>query len=81
MLVLTRKIGQCIDIELHESLDPATPIGELFRDGPIKVMVTHLSGEQVRIGIRANRGFLILRDDTTRRDRYPLGEGGAGSGV
>ena len=30
MLVLTRKPGQSIKIELDEKLDPETPVGELF---------------------------------------------------
>jgi sRNA-binding carbon storage regulator CsrA len=74
MLILTRKPGQCIHIAPHESLDPATPVGELFREGPIAVMVTQVEGGQVKLGIQAHRGFLILRDDAAGRSRYPLEE-------
>ncbi|HLQ25874.1 MAG TPA: carbon storage regulator [Acidiferrobacterales bacterium] len=72
MLILTRKPGQCIHIGPHESLDLTTPVGELFREGPIAVMVTHIEGGQVKLGIQAHRGFLILRDDAAGRARYPL---------
>jgi sRNA-binding carbon storage regulator CsrA len=74
MLILTRKSGQRIHIGLHESLDPATPVGELFRDGAITVMVTQIDGGQVKLGIQAHRGFLILRDDAAPRARYMLEE-------
>ena len=77
MLILTRKLGQCIHIAPHESLDPATPVGELFREGPITVMVTHVDGGQVKLGIKAHRGFLILRDDAAPRAHYSLDDAAA----
>ena len=37
-------------------------------------MVTQVEGGQVKLGIQAHRGFLILRDDAAPRARYPLEE-------
>ena len=61
MLVLTRKSGQRLTINLQGSLDPATPIGELFRAGPIEVIVGRIDGDKVRIGINAHQDLLITR--------------------
>ena len=61
MLVLTRKPGQIVEIKPAPSLDLATPIGELFTHGPIEVIALTINGSQVKLGIRADLGFLILR--------------------
>lgn len=63
MLVLTRKPGQVLQINLREGVDPNTPIGELFAQGSIEVMVTAINGDQVKLGIRADQRFLILREE------------------
>lgn len=63
MLVLTRKVGEVVEIQLADDTDPQTPIAELFSQGPIKCMVTHVSETQVKLGIAADRRFLILRDE------------------
>jgi sRNA-binding carbon storage regulator CsrA len=52
-------------------------VGELFREGPITVMVTHVDGGQVKLGIKAHRGFLILRDDAAPRAHYSLEDAAA----
>ena len=65
MLILTRKAGQVLKVAPHESVDPATPIGELFQDGPIEIVVTKIQGTQVRLGINAHASFLVLRDELT----------------
>ena len=63
MLVLTRKPGQLIKIEPDETLNLATPIGELFADGPVEIIVTQVNGCQVKLGICAHPRLLILRDE------------------
>lgn len=63
MLILTRKPGQRVRIEPDASLDPGTPIGELFASGPIEVVVTRVAGHRVRIGIIAPSGLTILREE------------------
>lgn len=61
MLVLTRKPGQIVEIRPDPALDPATPVGELFAQGPIEIVALKVKGDQVRIGITADLGFLVLR--------------------
>ncbi len=68
MLILTRKPGQAVKIKPDESLDPLTPVSAFFVDGPIEVVVTQVNGYQVKLGIRADPGFLILRDELSGGD-------------
>jgi len=63
MLILTRKPGQLLKISPKSSLDPRTTIAELFRDGPIEILVSRIDDGQVRIGIQAHSDLLIARDD------------------
>ncbi len=63
MLVLTRKPGQAIQIDLMEDLDPRTPVGELFGAGPIGIIIGGRRGDPVKLGIHADKRFRILRDE------------------
>lgn len=63
MLILKRKAGERIRIELDPQLDPATPIGELFRDRAIEILVTQIDAACVKLGIDADARLLILRDE------------------
>ncbi len=63
MLVLTRKPGQAIQIDLMEDLDPRTAVGELFATGPIEIIIGGRRGDQVKLGIHADKRFRILRDE------------------
>lgn len=63
MLIITRKIGQAIRIELGPDTDPNTPIGDVFSDGVIEVIVAQVRGAQVRLGISAPLSLIILRDE------------------
>lgn len=63
MLILARKPGQVINITCAESLDPGMPIGELFINGPIEIIINRIVGKQVRVGINAHPGLLILRQE------------------
>lgn len=62
MLILTRKPGQSFKVDLGD-IDPRTPIGEVFADGPIEILVTVVKGRQVRLGIQASLGFSIMRSE------------------
>ena len=68
MLILTRKPGQVLKIDLMENVDLKTPVGELFAQGSIEVMVTAVNGAQVKLGIRADPRFLILRKEISARE-------------
>ena len=63
MLLLTRKSGQGLTIGPEQTLDLSTPIGRLFADGPIRVVVKNVDGEHVRLGVVADARFLILREE------------------
>ncbi len=63
MLILTRKVGHAVHIDLVEDLDPRTPVGELFSQGPIEIVVTGIRGEQVKLGLTADPRFRILREE------------------
>ena len=63
MLILTRRPGQRFIIDLDEAVDPNTPAGELFADGPVQIVVTQVQGAQVKLGITAHPSLSILRDE------------------
>ena len=73
MLILTRKSGQMLTIHLQGTLDPATPIGELFRAGPIEVIVGRIDGDKVRIGINAHPDLLIARSERETEEVRDVG--------
>jgi len=52
-----------VEIKPKPSLDLTTPIGELFARGPIEVVALRTKNTEVKLGIRANLGFLILRGE------------------
>ena len=63
MLSLTRKPGQRITIQPAAGLPLTTPVGALFAAGPIEIVVQRAHGQQVRIGIQADAGLLVLREE------------------
>jgi hypothetical protein len=63
VLILNRQPGQSLIIRPQSTLDPATPVGELFRAEPIQVRVTDIKGKYVRLGVTAHGGLCILRDE------------------
>lgn len=63
MLILTRHRGQSILLMPYPELDPKTPIGELFRRGPIKVSIVDIGQNRMRIGIDAPPGIVVLREE------------------
>ena len=63
MLILTRHPGQLITLQPHPSLRPATPIGRVFAEGPIEILVARICGNRVSLGIAAHAGLLIYRNE------------------
>ena len=63
MLILTRKPGESIKLDLQRDADPATPIGEFFARGPIEIVVHRIDRKQVKLGIHAGADLLILREE------------------
>lgn len=62
MLVLSRRGGESIFIELDETLKNR-PAGELFAAGPIEIAVISTGESFARIGIQAPEGLRILRSE------------------
>jgi sRNA-binding carbon storage regulator CsrA len=69
MLVLTRRSREIVRIQLAEGVDPEIPARQLFADGPIELVVTQVQSGQVKLGISADRRFLILRDELCRKEK------------
>ena len=63
MLILTRHPDQLIAIRPSATLHPATPIGRVFAEGPIEILVTKVWGQQVSLGITAHAGLVIYRGE------------------
>lgn len=59
MLIMTQKSSKSFLIKPDELLDPDTPIKELFRDGPIEVVVCRAVDNQISVYIQADLGFSI----------------------
>jgi sRNA-binding carbon storage regulator CsrA/DNA-binding Xre family transcriptional regulator len=76
MLFFTRNPGQSITIHPHPSLDPGTPVEQIFAEGPIHVQVLGVQGSQVRLGVAAPAGLCIVREELRFRVAVdPLPEG------
>lgn len=69
MLVLSRRSGERFQIRLGSGVGQDVTAAELFATGPIEIVVTQIHGSCVRLGIRADRRFLILREEL-----YGVGE-------
>lgn len=63
MLIITRKRGQIIRIEPAASADLSMPLGDVFRQGPIEIVVAQIRGGQIRLGINAPLSLQILREE------------------
>ena len=63
MLFLTRKPCQSLFIHPHPSLDPGTPVEQVFAEGPIQVQVLGVQGSQVRLGVAAPAGLCVVREE------------------
>lgn len=78
MLVLTRRPGETVLIDLAEGLDPRTPLGELFAQGPIGVVMIGCNGSQTKLGFSADPRFRILRAELCSEVKSAPRTGGRG---
>jgi sRNA-binding carbon storage regulator CsrA len=67
MLMLTRRVGESFVILPTPGLDLTTPVGALFRSGPIHIAVAQVAGARVKFGVAADDRLLILREELRRR--------------
>ncbi len=63
MLIFARQPGQSLSIHPHPTLDPGTPVEQVFADGPIRVQVLRVQGSQVHLGVAAPAGLCILQEE------------------
>ena len=76
MLILTRHPGQSLSLHPHPTLDPGTPVEQLFAEGSIRVQVLRVQGPQVHLGVAAPAGLCILREELQPAvPVWPLSEG------
>ncbi|MEE9303366.1 MAG: carbon storage regulator [Thiotrichaceae bacterium] len=61
MLILTRRVGEKILIDIP----PSKPAGDQRsgRGEPVRVVITSVKGNQVRIGISASSEIAIVREE------------------
>ena len=69
MLVLSRRAGEAVRIELADDVPPFLTVGDLFSQGPIEITVTRISNGAVRIGISADQRLTILRSELRNKKR------------
>ena len=65
MLIITRKPGQSLAIDLLAPADARLPAGELFAAGPLQIVVARVEGGRVQLGIDADPRLRILREELT----------------
>jgi sRNA-binding carbon storage regulator CsrA len=61
MLILTRKPGESLLLELTADSVANTVLHAFFENGPIRIRVMDVRGRQVKIGIEAAPAVKILR--------------------
>lgn len=62
MLIITRKPGQCLTIDLLPA-DADLSAAALFAHGPLEIVVAGIEGARAQLGIRAHPRLLILRKE------------------
>lgn len=67
MLVLSRRIGEKIFIDLAHDSDPTLPASELFERGPLEIRITQIQGSQVKVGLVVDGRLRILRAELRGR--------------
>lgn len=87
MLIITRKPGQIITIgpvsaplsaPVTDGIDLSRPV-PYFTDGPIEIRVTRVRHGEVRLGIHAHPGLLVLRGEVQPWEAREPGDRATGS--
>ncbi len=65
MLILTRRPGEVLLIKPNP--EAGGGLREWFADGPIRLLIYGVRGNQVRIGIEAPRALQILRGELIQK--------------
>ena len=75
MLIFTQAPGHSLTIHPQPSLDPATPVEQLFANGPVVIQVFGVKGVQAHLGVAAPTGLCIVREPLECAGANSLGEG------
>ncbi|MHB1950809.1 MAG: carbon storage regulator [Acidiferrobacteraceae bacterium] len=67
MLILSRRIGERILIDLGADVDPHLPACGLFARGPLEIRIAHIRGGQVKVGLIVDQRLRILRAELWHR--------------
>ncbi len=65
MLVLTRKEGESILIELSNDINPEMTVSKLFENGPIEIQYVKQGDKKIKLGLIAPDELTILRSELT----------------
>ena len=60
MLSLSRREGESIEIYLGDYVDPSTPVGKVFVNGPLLIRVFRIRPTDVRLAIDAPPGLTVM---------------------
>jgi sRNA-binding carbon storage regulator CsrA len=69
VFLLSRHLLESVAITLEAGIPPSTPVGRLFRKGPLELHVIDLRGRNVRLALRAPRMLHIHRRELPERFR------------
>ena len=63
MLALTRKNGERLHLYPSEDIDPNMTVAELFKDGPLDIIIQDIKSNSAKVLIDAPEEIIILRDE------------------
>jgi len=66
MLILTRRIGETIHLNLANFVDSDMTVGEFFSRGAIEIALLGIKGNQASIGVQASDNVNIVRTELIR---------------
>ncbi len=61
MLIITRKRGERIVIDLDPAADPETRAADLFAHGPLEILLVESARGTARLAIAATRSLIVRR--------------------
>ncbi|MHB1512523.1 carbon storage regulator [Acidiferrobacter sp.] len=61
MLIITRKRGERIVIDLDPAADPETRAADLFAQGPLEILLVETARGSARLAIAAARSLTVRR--------------------
>jgi hypothetical protein len=65
MELMKRSVGQSIRIRLSSLVDPATPVGEVFRK-PVGILLIHSTSEFAQFAVYAEEPIIVIEEELTR---------------